>query len=66
MIEQNGIRLTMNIVRLATQPGWSLEVVNENIKSIVWDDPFPTDRAAYAAFRKALAEECPEAFLDDR
>lgn len=65
-IEQNGIRLTINIVRIATHPGWSLEVVNENGTSIVWDDPFPTDRAADAAFCKALAEEGPEAFLDDR
>ena len=63
-IEQNGIRLTINIVRIATHPGWSLEVVNENGTSIVWDDPFPTDRAA--EFRKALAQEGPEAFLDDR
>ena len=34
-IEQNGIRLTINIVRIATHPGWSLEVVNENGTSIV-------------------------------
>lgn len=64
-IEQDGIRLTINIVRIATEPGWSLEVVNERGTSIVWDDPFPTDRAADAAFRAALAEEGPKAFLDD-
>lgn len=65
-IEQNSIKLKINFVRLATQPGWSLEVLNENNTSVVWDDPFPTDRAADAAFRKALAEEGPEAFLDNR
>ncbi|MCP5396139.1 MAG: hypothetical protein H6918_05305 [Sphingomonadaceae bacterium] len=65
-IEQNGIRLIINIVRIATAPGWSLEVVNENGTSTVWDDPFPSDRHADAAFRKALAEEGPEAFLDDQ
>ena len=56
-IEQNGICLTINIVRIATHPGWSLEVVNKDGTSIVWDDPFQTYRAADAAFRKALAEE---------
>lgn len=64
-IEQDGICLTINIVRIATEPGWSLEVVNERGTSIVWDDPFPTDRAADAAFRAALAEEGPKAFFDD-
>lgn len=63
-IEHDGIRLTVNIVRLATEPGWSLEVVNEHGTSIVWDEPFTTDRDADTAFQKALAEEGPTAFLD--
>lgn len=56
--------LTINIVRIATEPGWSLEVVNPNGTSIVWDDPFPTDKQADAAFRHTLAEEGIQAFLD--
>jgi len=32
--------------------GWLLEVVDEFGSSTVWDDPFPTDRAALA---KALS-----------
>jgi len=27
-ITQDGVSLTINIVRIATEPGWSLEVVN--------------------------------------
>jgi uncharacterized protein len=31
---------------------WTLEVVNDRQTSIVWEDPFPSDTAAYTAFRK--------------
>lgn len=64
-IVQDGVRLTINIVRIATEPGWSLEVVNERGTSTVWNDLFTTDREADAAFREALAEEGVQAFLDD-
>ena len=63
-IEHAGRRLEVNIVRLANERGWSLEVVNDHNTSIVWDDQFDTDRDADAAFRSALAEEGFEAFLD--
>lgn len=62
-ITQDGVPLTINIVRLATEPGWSLEVVNPGGTSIVWNDLFATDRDADAAFREALAEEGIQAFL---
>ncbi|PHP18256.1 hypothetical protein CG471_18540 [Sphingobium sp. IP1] len=62
-LEQAGVRLTINIVRLATERGWSLEVVNEHGTSTVWDTPFATDREADAAFREALIQEGIEAFL---
>ncbi len=63
-IEQAGVRLTINIVRIATERGWSLEVVNEHGTSTVWDNLFPTDRDAHTAFRDVLAQEGVEAFLD--
>jgi hypothetical protein len=63
-IERAGRQLKVNIVRLATERGWSLEVVNDHNTSIIWDDRFETDRDADAAFRNALAEEGFEAFLD--
>ncbi|EQB10736.1 MULTISPECIES: hypothetical protein [Sphingobium] len=62
-MEQAGVRLTINIVRLATERGWSLEVVNEHGTSTVWDDLFATDRDADAAFREVLAKEGFEAFI---
>lgn len=63
-IERNGRRLTVNICRIATERGWSLEVANDRGTSTTWDDLFDTDRDADAAFRKTLAEEGFEAFLD--
>jgi hypothetical protein len=62
-MEQAGVMLTINIVRLATQRGWSLEVVNEYGTSTVWDDLFATDQQADTAFRDVLAKEGIEVFL---
>jgi uncharacterized protein len=63
-MEWDGVRLDIQIYRLATERGWTLEVINERNTSIVWDDPFASDRDADAAFRDALAREGIEAFLD--
>jgi hypothetical protein len=63
-IERGGRRLTVNMVRLASERGWSLEVVNDQGTSIVWDEQFDTDRDADAAFRNALASDGFEAFLE--
>lgn len=61
----DGYTLQIEIYRLDDRPGWTLEVVNEEGTSIVWDDLFNTDRAAYDAFRETLDQEGIEAFLDD-
>lgn len=62
-MEINGARLTVNIVRLVTERGWSLEVVNEMGTSTTWDDLFATDHDADATFRAALEQEGIEIFL---
>jgi uncharacterized protein len=64
-MQWNGVRLDIQIYRIATERGWTLEVVNEHGTSIVWDDPFASDRDADAAFRDTLAHEGVEAFLDN-
>ena len=43
-----------------------LEVVNSNGTSIVWDDPFFDDHAAYSKFHRTVTEEGMEACLDQR
>jgi uncharacterized protein len=60
----DGVRLDVQIYRLATERGWSIEVVNENGTSIVWDDPFDTNRAVDAAFSDTLAREGVNALID--
>ena len=59
-----GVRLEVHIYRLATERGRTLEVVNENGTSIVWDDLFATDPDADAAFSDTLAREGVDAFLE--
>jgi uncharacterized protein len=63
-MEWDGVRLDVQIYRLATERGWALEVVNERGTSTVWDETFATDRDADAAFRDTLAQEGVSAFLD--
>ena len=53
------------LYRLDDRPGWTLEVVNEEGTSIVWDDLFDTDREAYDEFRETLKQDGIEAFWDD-
>lgn len=60
-----GYTLQIQIYRLDDRPGWTLEVVNEDGTSIVWDDLFDTDRDADDAFRETLELEGIEAFLDE-
>lgn len=55
-----------HIVRIATEPSWSLEFVNVRGASIVWSDVFASDREADAAFPETLAEEDAQAFLDKK
>ena len=43
----------------------TVEVINENGTSTVWDELFDTDSAAYAAFQSTVEEEGMSAFLDE-
>jgi hypothetical protein len=63
-VTKDGVQVQVNIVRLETDTLWSLEVVNAEGTSTVWDERFLTDEAAYAEFEKTVAEEGMKAFLD--
>lgn len=63
-VTEQGITVEVHIIRLEDEPGWTLEVVNQNGTSTVWDDPFVTDDAAWGAFRRTVEEEGIHAFLD--
>jgi hypothetical protein len=61
----HGYVMDIHLYRLAGETDWTLEVVNEEGTSIVWDETFATYRQAFEAFQKTLETEGIEAFLDD-
>jgi len=61
---QDGVSVEVVIVKLEGGSEWTLEVVNSNGTSIVWDETFFDDHEAYAEFRRTVSEEGMEAFLD--
>lgn len=56
-IVSHGLKADVEIYRLEDGPDWSLEVVDQDGASTVWDDLFPTDQKAFEAFQEALQEE---------
>ena len=64
-VSQDGVTVEVAIYRLETEKDWSLEVVNSDGTSIVWDDLFPSDTSAYEEFERTVAEEDISTFLDD-
>ena len=64
-VSRDGITVEVSIVRMEDGTEWTLEVANANGTSIVWDDTFPSDDAAYAEFLSTVEEEGMKVFLDD-
>jgi hypothetical protein len=65
-VSQYQISVELRIYRIAgSSDGWSLEVVDREGTSTVWDETFPTDQDAYREFHKALETEGISAFLAD-
>lgn len=63
-ITKDGITVELCIYRLENTD-WSLEVVNSNGTSLVWDDLLSSDHAAHDEFNKTIAEYGMAAFEDD-
>lgn len=64
IVTKDGITVEVNIVRMDNEADWSLEVVNSEGTSTVWEDPFASDHAALAAFNRAVHKEGMTTFLD--
>ena len=64
LVEQDGVTLDVQIYRIPVSD-WTLEVVNENKTSYVWDDEFDNDADAWAEFQRTLREDGLAAFTDD-
>ena len=59
-----GLDLRIEIYRLENDPSWSLEVVDQDGTSTVWDDLFDTDQEALDEALKLIREEGAAAFRD--
>lgn len=64
IVTRDGVRVEVNIVRLEDEKLWSLEVVNVDGTSIVWDERFSSDDEAHAEFERTVSEEGMKTFLD--
>jgi hypothetical protein len=62
--QRDGIEIEIHIFRLeGSDDGWSLEVVDEEDASTVWDELFSTDQLAFAEVMRTIEEEGITAFL---
>ena len=57
------VPVKVEIYKLDGGEGWSLEVVTEDGTSIVWDDLFDNDRAAFEEALTTIQKEGPVAFV---
>src|SRR3954452_9105075 len=63
-VTNDEITVEVSIIRLEHESEWSLEVVNAANTSIVWDNLFPTHKAAYTEFKRTVVEEGMRTFLE--
>ena len=59
----DGVRFRIEIFRLETDPAWSLEVVDPENTSHVWDEQFASDQDALTAAIKAIESEGAATFM---
>ena len=55
--------IEVHIFRGEDDPGWTLEVVDENDDSTIWEEKFATDLEAWKTFELALQDEGIDAFI---
>ncbi len=63
-IVEEGVPFEVNIFKLEGGDVWSLEVVTEDRTSIVWDDLFEDDQAAFKAAVETIRNEGAMSFAN--
>ncbi|WP_299877669.1 hypothetical protein [uncultured Sulfitobacter sp.] len=63
-IVEDGVPFKVDIYKLEGGGGWSLEVLTEDGTSIVWDDLFEDDRAAFEEALNTIRREGAVAFAN--
>ena len=67
IVTRDGVSIHVEIYRLIEgDESWTLEVVNYEGGSTVWEDRFATDKEAYAEFYRVLEADGIESFLEDQ
>ena len=65
-LTREGVTVDVQIYRIAAaNEGWTLEVVDDEGASTVWDDTFATDQDAYDDFYRMLETEGIRSFSED-
>lgn len=65
-IERDGQAISVEIYRISGgNAPWTLEVVDQQCRSTVWDAPFATDQEAYRAFFLSLETHGIASFSSD-
>lgn len=60
----DGLTVQVEIYRLHDGDGWTLELIDPEGASIVWEEQFATDAAAFAEFTEGLEELGLEKLID--
>jgi hypothetical protein len=64
-LSRDGITIRVEIFRVRDDAAcWSLEVVDQEGASTVWDSDFPIDQDAYREFYRTLESEGMRTFLE--
>jgi hypothetical protein len=63
-IEKDGTKIQVDIYRIEGEPGWILEVIDEENASTIWDEPFDTDLEALNAVLTVIERDGIKSFLD--
>lgn len=61
---EDGVPFNVDIYKLESGDGWSLEVITEDGTSIVWDDLFDNDQAAFEEAVTTIRKEGAVAFAN--
>ena len=63
-ITADGTTIQVDIYRGENEPGWILEVIDEENASTIWDEPFDTDQEALNAVLEVIELDGIRSFLD--
>ena len=66
-VAREGMTVYVEIYRLVEgDESWTLEVIDHEGGSTVWEDRFATDKEAYAEFYRVLEADGIRSFLEDQ